>query len=1332
MGSPDASSSPPAPAASPAPRSRRAARLLRLALLTTAIGVLVMALAIAALFAWLTRSTSGIDALIANINRYTPVQIEARQTFGALNREFGAEFVRVRAGSTTVEIAKLRAQLRDYRVQPLRLDFTHLQAEHLRVVVRPSATPDGGPTQHIGAPLDVSADRLEVDRFDCCREQTQFTLTDIRTRAAIGPWGYFVENGRLAHGLRKGTLSGRVDAQRPFAIEAQGTLAASLRDQPITAQVTASGSLVDLHLRGVLEGAGSTGTALLRIGAFDEAPIKQLDVDLNGVDPQAWHPQAPQAALAIKAQLRPDKDLHVVSGPVQIVNSAPGPIDASRIPARAASALVTANAAELRAEKIEAQLPKGSARGEFAMRFGSIDWSASAQMSGVDPALIHSRLKPLAIDGKLQARREGDVTKVQGDLANKGSPLATLVFDAQITPELASIHKARLALGDGALSATGSVGLARDHRIQLTGQVDRFDPGVLLRDLDMRVNGRFDLDGTLQPQPAGRLRFELNESRAWGRPLVGRGRVDLDAAQRLDVDVELGVRSARLVVKGGLGGANRTLDFDLDVPALPELVASIGKAKIAGSLRASGSASGDWRAPQVDVDLRAERLRYGDHALEAFQAHAQYGGGNNGSVRLQAGVDRYALRNDPKLAVRAVTLAASGTLAAHGIRIQGTTERGEGALIYAQGGWRDDAWRGELRELAIGVPLEMRLLAPSPLVLGAGGVEFGPARVALKHVRIEDAALKADAAGVRTRGRFFDLKPMLLVPPVEGGIDALFAPVAGRTPLTLKGEWDLRLGSQVDGRVLVEHTGGDLYAGRGPESALGLIDVRFDGTVVANEMTVLARIESAKRGGIGAQFNAWLESSPDAGWQLAQKKPWLIAGALDLPTMDWVNALLSEHIRANVRLGGAVTSTVRIEGTPAAPVATGRLVGDDLRVAWIEQGVRLESGRLRARLEDDLFVLDELRFAGPPRVLPNDKRLAGKASQEGSVNASGQMRLRDFQGVIQVAADRLPLLQQPDRWIVASGGANIETSNKHVQLNGAVAAAAGFVDFSRRELPTLASDVVIRRSSAPIDTRPPQVTLGFDLGIDLGEAFYVRGNGLDARVEGAVRLRSAGRGAVSAVGSIAAVDGVYEGFGQKLKIARGRLNFQGAPENPGLDILAVRPGLPVEVGVTITRTASNPLVRLHSDPPLPDLEALSWLVLGRPVDQGGSDNIALAQAAAGLLAGSGEGFSTRAARAIGIDELSVRSGNLETNSLLPLRGVAGTLRSDRVSTSTVAGEIITIGKRLNDALSLSYEQAVAGTSRIVQLNYQLTDRLSVIARGGTLNALDFVYTITFD
>jgi translocation and assembly module TamB len=351
-------------------------------------------------------------------------------------------------------------------------------------------------------------------------------------------------------------------------------------------------------------------------------------------------------------------------------------------------------------------------------------------------------------------------------------------------------------------------------------------------------------------------------------------------------------------------------------------------------------------------------------------------------------------------------------------------------------------------------------------------------------------------------------------------------------------------------------------------------------------------------------------------------------------------------------------------------------------------------------------------------------------SDAGSLAISGRLQLRDLAGVLQVAAQRMPVLQAADRWVRADGGANIVFDQKRVQVNGAFAASAGFIDFSRPNLPTLSGDVqVVRNVEAPRAAREAPIGFAFDLGIDLGPAFYLRGLGLDTRIDGAVRLRSDGR-AVRATGSVEARGGVYQGFGQRLSIERGRVNFQGPLENPGLDVLALRKGLPVEVGVAITRTAQNPLIRLYSGETMNDLQILSWLVLGRPPEESGADNTALATAAAGLLTGTSEGIPKQLARRLGIDEFGLRTGELAGGpSLLPRTAVAGNIRGER---QTASAEILTVGKRLSDNITVSYEQALAGGESVVQVIYRLSRRVWVVGRAGTDNALDLVYTIVFD
>jgi len=147
---------------------------------------------------------------------------------------------------------------------------------------------------------------------------------------------------------------------------------------------------------------------------------------------------------------------------------------------------------------------------------------------------------------------------------------------------------------------------------------------------------------------------------------------------------------------------------------------------------------------------------------------------------------------------------------------------------------------------------------------------------------------------------------------------------------------------------------------------------------------------------------------------------------------------------------------------------------------------------------------------------------------------------------------------------------------------------------------------------------------------------------------------------------------------------------------------------------------------------MPDVEKLNWLVLGRPpgaAGDGGQERALLSAAASALFAGQVDSASTSVMRSLGIDEISLRPGQ-DSSSILPREVVAGTLRS--TTGTTAASDFVAIGKRLNDDLYLTFEQAISGAASYVALNYQLSRRVSLIARAGTTTALDLVYSIAFD
>lgn len=1357
----DAEPSPaPRPSAPPPRRRRSAWRLFAWSLVAL---VMLAGAALVGGYQWLTRTPAGLATILRIVDFIHPGKVVATNLSGSLRDGFAADELRVIAGTTEVTIRRLSVRIADWSFTGRYVQFDELAAERVAVrLAAPPPTPPGADTREppdaIAMPVLVDAIELRVGEFALEREGAVapfFTMHAVDASVAFGPHGTAVRDLDTEIAGNRLVIAGTLGPRRPFALEAGGTLSSRLTvgadarepatiDAPVQATFRLSDSLERIVAHaGITGGPGYAARGSLRLVVTPFAPVatRELDADIEGIDPKAWLDAAPAADLQVSASLKPGAGTDFsLAGPVRIVNRRPGPIDSQRLPVRELQASLAVTTTTLQLESMRVALDRGAVQGRVALDWTARGkpprWNADLRLDGVDPAAIDTRAQPLRLDGRVAATgastAAGAATRVQADVRARAIPgvPTPLRLEAVATIDAAriAVERARLQLDRGHAELAGELGLRDPRAFSVRGTMQDIDPGVIAKGVAARINGEVAAEGALAPTPNATLRATLVDSELQGRPLRGRVQLDWRGDDALDTDAELLVRSASLRIRGGLGAtpdSTRELHVALEAPALDELGVPV---RGAASVRAT--LSGAWRAPAIVAESTARNLVAAGQRVGELTARVRYGGGSDGALDATIALADHQHPRGAAVSVARADVAIHGTLGNHEVRLDANSAEDAPLAARARGGWRaaTSTWDGRVESADLGAPFDVRLVAPAPLAIALDHGAFGPAALQVKTTRVHDGRVAWRAGALETSGRFDALT-------IRTGA------IEGAEPLTLRGEWDLRAAQALDGRLLVERSAGDIHTGTATRRArMGLTELRAEAVVRANRLSVQASLRGTEAGVVRATLNAQIENSPDAGWRLAQTRPWSGELDADAPSIAWINPFLSANLRDSVRVGGAFAAKLRLSGTPAVPRASGTLDGEKLRVAWIEQGLRLNNGTLHARLVTDdggesSFVLDELSFTDTPRLVPDDRRITQVVQKDavGRLHASGRVGWPTLDGVVQVRFERFPLIQRRDRWLIVTGGANAVFSPRLAQLNGSAVANAGYIDISRPTAPTLSSDVTVVRPSVEPERKPapgePRFVATMQLTTDLGPAFILRGNGIDTRITGALAARHDGK-ALRVTGALEAQDGVFEGYGQKLAIERGRVTFQGPADNPGLDILALRKNLPVDVGVTITRTAANPLVRLYSDPPMADIETLSWLVFGRPTADTRGDNAALARAALGLLGGTGEGIPQKLARQLGIDEVSIRAADTaDSGSLLPRQTVAGRLRSD---TPTVGGEIVSIGKRLSDDLTLSYEQATAGTTSIVQLHYQLTRRFSLIARAGTENALDLVYSIAFD
>jgi translocation and assembly module TamB len=1254
---------------------------------------------------WLAATEAGLGVLAAAARALVGPALEIEGLEGRLTGPLRLQRLEFQRSSWRLAITELSVDWRPADLLAGRLTLDEVRAGQLDLAFAPSGSA-ATPPAALTLPLGLTVARLQVARlrllaWSGAAERLLFEHLSARAASdgrhhrleafeSLTPWG------RLS-------LTGGVDGQFPFPLAASAALLGERvgRDYRLTGE--ASGTLGAIRLALAGEGAGLAGTGWVEAGAFDPQPLARLELDLRGMDPAAFNPVWPAAALDLTASLARD-DGGGLAGPVSIINRSPARLDQGGLPlARAEARLNWGEALSLAALRLS-QPKGGELAGQGAWRDGQL--SARLQARDLDLAGIHNRLPATRLSGPLTLATDPGSQSLVAHLAEQG---LALDLTARREGALLRLEALRLAVGPGVLQATGEVGLEGARAFRLAGTLKQFDPARIVPGAPA---GRLDLAleaaGRLAPEPRGQLSYRVAPGRLGGQPVAGEGRLEL-AAGRLTVPVlwlSLGLN--RLEARGALGEGAPGLSLVADLPRLEQIAPGLlGRAGL--ELRFSGKLTD----PAIAGHGYGERLVLPmGLRVAGVNFQGEWGAGTRGPVLLVAGASGLGRAGVAEDDLAGLALAWTGRRDEHRLVVTAQPVQGEGWHGHLAGGLvvADGIWRGQVVALQGPQAASLVLEAPASLAGSWDGLVLGPTHVRLGAGRVDLEETRWSPAETVLRGRFQGLG---------------LGPAGGPATLRLGGSWDLRLGRQADGYLRIRRASGDWVVAGDDPTGLGLREVSLDLALQANRLSASLEAQGERLGGLAAQVSAWLERGA-GGWRLAPGGSLQGSGRLRMPDLAWVGPLASPTLRTE----GALEADFSLAGTPAAPLATGRVRGRGLGLLLGDLGLALRGGELEAEFDRERLRLARLEFVSPNRGRPRDGRVpvAALTAEPGRLSVTGEVELARGAGRFQFSAQRLPLLQRPDRWLVVSGKGEARTGWSSLDLSARLQADGGYLGLAERPAPSLSDDVVIlgRHGAAGAAT----TRFSADVSVDLGRQLYLSALGVDTRLEGSLRLVAKSGQPLAATGTLSTVGGVFEGYGQKLTIERGRVNFLGPLDNPGMNIVALRKGLAVEAGLAITGTARRPRVQLVSEPQVPDTEKLAWIVLGRAPDSAsGGDLALLIPAAQALLAGPGGRITDALAGSLGLDQLAVGQGERQGSQ----RGAASSVVGNGSTTAadTVSGQVLTLGKRLSSEVFLSFEQSLAGAESILRLSYQLSRRLAVVVRAGTDNGVDLTYSFSF-
>lgn len=399
---------------------------------------------------------------------------------------------------------------------------------------------------------------------------------------------------------------------------------------------------------------------------------------------------------------------------------------------------------------------------------------------------------------------------------------------------------------------------------------------------------------------------------------------------------------------------------------------------------------------------------------------------------------------------------------------------------------------------------------------------------------------------------------------------------------------------------------------------------------------------------------------------------------------------------------GQLEADLHAAGSWEQPQFSGRVQLKQAGAYLHAAGTQLRDLELLAHLEGDEIVLDRFgvragkgHLSGEGRVRLHNWKLAGY---------SGKLQGENF---LAVNLPELQLHLSPD--LTVSGDAD------KLRVRGDVTVPEMLVQGRQTPSPVRPSaDVVVVDAVTPAVRELP-LELDAVIRVILGERVLIKVSGVDARLGGRATLTMTSLSNITAQGEIKVEQGTYAAYGVKLNITRGSLLFAGGPvDRPTLDLLAIRTvgsgEDDVKAGIQVSGTPRRPLVKLYSDPAMPDTDILAYVVLGRPLGQEGGQTDLLMLAAGGLLSkGDSAVLQDKLKNSLGLDVIDVQTGG-----------------------GDVAGSMITIGKYLTPELFISFGQSLFSNTSQARLRYQFAEKWELESVFGEESGADLYYKIEFE
>ncbi|MFZ0611805.1 MAG: translocation/assembly module TamB domain-containing protein [Desulfobacterales bacterium] len=428
-----------------------------------------------------------------------------------------------------------------------------------------------------------------------------------------------------------------------------------------------------------------------------------------------------------------------------------------------------------------------------------------------------------------------------------------------------------------------------------------------------------------------------------------------------------------------------------------------------------------------------------------------------------------------------------------------------------------------------------------------------------------------------------------------------------------------------------------------------------------------------------------------------------------LEAEDLILSELPLPAQREVKLEGRVSVHLQAAGDLRQPQLTGSLNLRDGSLALPRHGLTYETLQADLRLVPGKLTIEQLLVNGDDE---GRLSLSGQVLLDGLTPADLDLHLTGQRAAVAWNREFTARIE-PDMSLTGSLSAP--------SVSGSIRILEGRINLDRLAAGGPADIVVLGEQTADgraivIGERgeSPLAPLAADVTVEIPRNVWLRGQGLNAEIAGAIRLQKKRQAPFLLTGSLNTVRGTYEFQGRRFTIARGVVEFQGLPEpDPRLDIQAENRIGNVTIIVRIGGSVRHIELSLDSDPAMDQADIVSYLIFGRPTNELRSQQATSAEAAALGLAGN---LAARQLNAVLGDTLK-----LDTLSISP--GEEGW-----------GSGSLSVGKYVARNIFVTYRYEFSGrTFGEMEIEYQLNRNFSIAAQVGNerSSGVDLIWKLDF-